>query len=506
MHKGWRKTLLLLAATCVFWGLSGCSTIPANPPAMPGETPGTTSTPPATELPQVFRLGYSADDALNPYLAESAINTQLGELLYEGLYSFAADMTPLPQLANELIQAERTVRIRLRTGAVFSDGSTVMPADVIASFDKAKIHAVYGPTLAAFTNVQADADGLLVFALSGGEPEAAACLSFPILKASELDVPQPLGTGRYAFRQKDTGAELVRQGNISGFAVIELAPAENTETLLYGLESGMVSYFRHTLAEGTLPRTSSATVATDMTSLVFLGVNGNRSGLSQAAVRQALSAAINREVLCRSAFDSYARPALAPWHSQWGRMAQATMPLSENAVTARELLTGAGYTIPGETTAAGTPAPKLLELELLVNTDNPFRTAAAELIRTQLETVGITVTVKTVSFTEYAAAIKRGSFDVYIGEIRQAANMSLTPWLTSGGGAAAGIRQDNTAQVYTNYRDGTADIAAVLTAFGTEVPYIPLCWRQSITLYRRDLAGVSVAPMSCYHALDKWSF
>ena len=110
---------------------------------------------------------------------------------------------------------------------------------------------------------------------------------------------------------------------------------------------------------------------------------------------------------------------------------------------------------------------------------------------------GIDASLTELSFEEYSAAIQKGNYDLYIGEIRLTADMNLEKVLPSGEAANA----------YGQYQQGEIDLQAFLTAFSQEQPMVPLCYRQGAVAFTRELKG-TIAPAFSdpYRGAKDWTF
>ena len=73
------------------------------------------------------------------------------------------------------------------------------------------------------------------------------------------------------------------------------------------------------------------------------------------------------------------------------------------------------------------------ELTLIVNGENPAKVSAAQLIAYQLESAGMQVTLRELTFEDFTAALSRGDFDLYLGEVVLPADFSLFALLSPGG-------------------------------------------------------------------------
>ncbi|MBO5796955.1 MAG: hypothetical protein J6R77_01230, partial [Clostridia bacterium] len=234
MSKRFRR---LIAWCLALLFLPACSTVP--PTVKPEPTPSA-PTKPAEPTPHTVTLAYSRSDSLDPFQMTSRVNRELSTLLYEGLTRLDEAMQPQNALA-ELVQVKgERVTARLRADAVFSDGSAVTAADVVASFTAAKESAAYAPLLWEFKEATAAEDARTVtFTLSKPDPFAAACLTFPVVRANGNT---PLGSGRYVY---DPAPRLVANPYWGEVTVpeIRLLDLVNDEERAGGVEVGSVTCF-----------------------------------------------------------------------------------------------------------------------------------------------------------------------------------------------------------------------------------------------------------------------
>ena len=138
-----------------------------------------------------------------------------------------------------------------------------------------------------------------------------------------------------------------------------------------------------------------------------------------------------------------------------------------------------------------------LSLKVIVNSDNETRVTLAQELVAQLQKAGIDAALTELTYDEYAAAIQKGSYDLYIGEIRLTADMNLEKVLPAGEAANA----------YSQYRSGEINLGGFLSAFSQEQPMLPLCYRQGAVAYSRDLKGVIAPSFSDpYRGAKDWTF
>ena len=489
--------------------LAGCSTLPKSYYENSSEDPSAPSGGSASgsEEPsaRAFTLCYSSGDTLNPFTTATRSNLELAPLLYQGLTALDDEWVAQPELAAAVNVTPSSVTAVLRENAVFSDGTPVTAADVSASFQAAKASANYSALLKNVSGVSADETGkTLTFTLLSADPNAAACLSFPVIKAGTEE--SPIGSGPYVLSGGNTpslNANPQYSGSLSQGS-IQLKDYPEGDTTIRALESGTISYYFDDLSSGDIPRTTSASVNVPLNSLVFLGVNSRHAALSDTAVRKALSAAVSRAEIASNAFAGRAEAATSPFRATWKPAVELKgFDANENIAVAVAQLEQAGYNNTDESSLN----EHSLSLELLVSDGNSFRTAAAELLVQQCSKAGITLTPVTVSYEEYEKRLKNGDFELYLGEIRLSANMGLHPLLSSGGAASYGVNTGgDAAKAYREYLDGQKTLQEFAAVFAADIPYIPLCWRDGLAAYDRALSGVAPTAFNQYYGIGDWNF
>ena len=455
--------------------------------------------------PQSFSVAFSREDTLNPFAAATEVNLTLAGLLYDSLTVIDASFTPKLSLAREMTLQDAThVAVILKDGVLFSDGTSLQGADVVASFQQAKTSGNYGALLANVASARVDRySGNVIFTLHGPDPQYAACLSFPIVKGNTLTTnpgEAPLGSGLYVLEQTDNGPVLAAnpaRGQELKYDTIGLRHLPNSETVYYGFTSGGITAYFDDLSHGEPRRVSGTSVGVDMNALLYLGCNGGSEILSNAAVRQALSMLMDRDALASSGFSGWAKAATTPFHPTWSTAKEligvsATRDLSG----AVKLLGEAGY-------GTGVDQSRLT-LELIYSHEGGFRSALADMVASQLRSAGMEVLVTPLSYEEYMNRLNAGQYDLYLGEVRLPANMHLGS-LMPGGSVAYGVAADSAgATAYGEYLAGEKSMQEFTDAFLEDMPYIPLCWRNGFMAYDRRLTKVTPHGYNPFYGFADW--
>ncbi len=492
-----RKMTALALACCLFF--SACNG--------GGEDSSGGST--ADDQLHTFSLAYIKGDGTNPYLSDHIITYQNASLLYARLVTVSPSFEVQNELAASVLVEGTTVTVLIGEG-YFADGSTIATTDVAASLEKARQSTTYSGRFANVASVTA-AGNILTIALK--EPDAlfAYLLDFPILKASQIDAPTPIGSGRYTLGEDETGLPIFIKNNyysgILPIVSITLVELTGQDALISSLNIGDISLYASE-NDYSVGGSASKTAYYKTNNLVFLGVNSTNPILQNPLVRQAIGASVNRAVLCDKAYYSRAYPAVSAINATYPFASPETFFSQDADITAaKELLASAGYTVSELDGIATDSADNRLSLNLLVCTQSAGKRYTANLVKEQLAKAGIVVTIVEVeSFDAYTAALAAGNFDLYIGEVKLYNNLDLSSFFS--GATSYGIQPSETLlATYVAFRQSGSDesLAAFETAFYAEAPFIPLLYRYGSVSYNRTLSGLQPTISDIFYQFDNFT-
>lgn len=109
------------------------------------------------------------------------------------------------------------------------------------------------------------------------------------------------------------------------------------------------------------------------------------------------------------------------------------------------------------------------------------------------------------------AALERGNFDLYLGEVRLTADFDLSPLLSSGGslnyGGYADAETDTLLAAFRAAAESSRPAAAadLCAHLAQTVPLVPLCFKNgSVLTHWGDLSGLTPTQQNVFYGFDGW--
>lgn len=332
----------------------------------------------------------------------------------------AIDGRALPRLAESWSweSDSRRLRLKLRPGVVFHDGTPLSAAVAAGALRRAISQpgnqALY-PSLADITAVRTDGDFDILVELS--RPSA--------FLPEELDLPLSVGSGEVGtgpfrlVRRDESGIVLERFDRYYRGAPqlerIVVRPFDTLRTAWTSLLRGEVDMVTDVPPEAVdFIRNDQIQVLPYARWYQFLiAFNSQRPPFTSSAVRRALNVAVDREALIANVLEGQGQPSTGPfWPRHWAYDG-SVLPYRFDPRFAAALLDGAGFP-PGA--APGSPrfAPARLRFTCLLLADFSLNERIGLEVQKQLYDVGVDMQFEVVGFPEYDARIRAGRFDAVL--------------------------------------------------------------------------------------------
>lgn len=502
-----KKLLSIILVLVLCFGMSACAK---------KQQSGSTQNGVGTNVKKngTITLLYSMSDSFNPYESITDQNRQIAKLLFEPLIKTDNNFNTVLCLANTVETVGNICTVTLKTVS-FSDGSLLTADDVVYSY-KAAVAAkgLYATKLYEVKKATAVDSKTVVFELNKNDPYFEKVLDFPILKTGSDKLTDkdsvklvPIGCGKFIFNEDKT--ELIPNKKYyqkhGAIQKIRLINAPDSESVAHYVEIGAADIYFNNISDGEIFRMSGQKFDINLNNLVYIGVNHSAGDLSLALLRQAISAAIDRDVVCSDAYFNNAISAKGFYTPVWEEVKSVqNIQTSQNSEITIENLAEIGYN-KLDSEGVRVRGNRSLRFSLLVNSENRSRVAAAELIAEQLKPLGIKLTVVKVSFKEYQRRLKNSEFQLYIGEVNLTENMDISSLVVPGGSAAYGVKNAvhevaegeaapaTVSDIINSFYSGKAEITDVVSVLQTEMPIIPICYRTGVMFCDNVIKNVNGA-------------
>ena len=528
------KKALGLFICMVFFGLSftGCDLFSALPDSTqisddPDASPSPSS---AVVIPDesenvLFGIAWSRTDHYNPYSDEQKLNQEMSGLVYEGLFFVGTDFEPEPCLCESYTVSDATFTFALRQDVTFHDGSALTAQDVVYSLQlAAQDGSVYADRLVRMLSVDATDDFTVQLTLSEPLARFPALLDIPIIKSGSADQATIPGTGPYylyigaddCYLQEYPG--WWQQKQLPQHRII-LVAVTDAASLIYQFESDAVGLVEvDPTATNPLGLRGDCEVWDYPTStLQYLGFNTRRQPLDDPVVRAAIGFAVDRETIAENIFYGHAVPAYLPVPpSSPLYSALLAGNLSYDLSRLSVLLSETGIADEDENGildyADGYHRQDII-LDLIVNSENTGKVNAARKIADALRSVGLSVSVRELKWTEFTAALQSGDFDLYYGEVTLSADFCLD-FLLHSPNASQGLvnygvyeNEETDALLAAFAAQGTRSGAAALYArLQTEAPIVPVIFKNhSVYTRRGQIAGITSSQNNLFYDFPGWT-
>lgn len=434
MKKLYLLILLLpvLLCSCAKAAESRYELLVTPSPVHPQQPSPSPTAAPRTELDDgVFTLAYAASDSLNPYSCRTERNRELCPLLYETLVSISPAFQAEPALCDswETSDGGNHFLLKLRSGAMFSDGSEVSGWDVVYSLNRAKESGYYAARLKSLSGASVSDEGVLI-SLREANPSFPLRLDIPIVKEGSAYADVPIGSGRYCFEGLENGAVLKRnacspEAELLPCTEIVLADV-SSEAVMGAFQQGQLDLLTETAGEKVQQSLSGAVRHSyPSTVLALLLTDAYSRPLEDPARRRLVNSVLDRSEL---AVVLGGEAALTPLHPQLAECdPEAAEAWLEHDIAAYciEILTE-DYDEDGMLEYILDGVPTDFTLRLGVCAANEASMEAAHTIVSQLEQVGIGTELLTYDESGFDKARKQHACDLYLVRIRLTGDFDLT--------------------------------------------------------------------------------
>ncbi|NLI22375.1 MAG: hypothetical protein GX418_12630 [Clostridiales bacterium] len=438
-------------------------------------------------------------------------------MVYESLVTVDDNGLPQPLLAETWSETGdgKTWTFTLRENVTFSDGTPLTASDVVASCkyllamangEDANARGFYQTIRYMIGDISAMDDRTVVVKTTKRTYYGILyALTFPVVPASQVDSPSPLGTGPYVVSSFEPANYLWLKVNDNWWQTkpqvqeIMVTLFSNNKDLITAYEYGRVdtAFTRSVAASQYKSGINTLSITYNTRQLETLLLNHDEFPLGNLNVRKAIRAAIDANLISTNVYMGMTVDADTPVSSSSWLYYDQESTFQYNLELAQQLLADEGWSdtdgdnILDKVVDEG---KKNLVLRLYVYEDpqNDVRFETANTIADMLEKLKIKVNITTMTYAQEEEKLKAGSFDLALASFQ----MDITPdagFMLMKGNDANYCRYVssemtslfNTLRTNTNREDYAYTMQAIQQQFANDVPFICLFYRAGAILTRK---------------------
>jgi len=448
----------------------------------------------------------------NPLTPVEREFVSLTDLMYEGLMYLDDAYEPQPCLAERYDHTAngKTWYFYLRSDVSFHDGTPLTANDVVATAQEIlrlaeEKQGRYSSLKYFIKSIKASDSKTVVVETNRANYGFLFAMTFPILKADEVQSPNPVGTGAYCLDMFEPGVYML----LSAYTGWWQNLPENRQVLVnfFATNRELISAYEYGNVDAVLTRAITAAqyrsgvsaynIDFRTTQLETLLMNNNVRELNDVRVRQAIRYMINMDDLVKNVYYGMVTRTDTPlipgnW-TYWSDDIQQEY----NKQRAMQLLDEAGWDTFNENGVRtrvidGKVANLHLRFYVYEEQDNSVRVEVANRISEALLEVGVECRVETLTYREVAEKLKAGSYDLCLA----AFNIDFTPdpgYLLISGNSANYMRYKSTEMdaLFTTLRatldksEYDATLQKIQQLFWQDCPLVCLYYRNGAILTRQ---------------------
>lgn len=444
MRTATGRSLLILLLCSLF--LSACSTSDTPQPSVKRAE---SATPATGDSLVEGTIGEAS--TLIPILASDSSSHAVAGQIYNGLVKYDKNLNITGDLAEsfDISTDGLTITFHLRHGVKWHDGAPFTARDVLYTYRVTvdpKTPTAYAEDFKQVKNISVPDDHTVRVVY--GEPFAPALASWGmnILPAHLLEgqditksplARKPVGTGPYRFKEWVSGQKIVLEANLEYFEgrpyidrfIYRIIP--DTSTMYMELKSGAIDLMSLTpvqFARQTANRSFTSRFNKyryPSSGYLYMGYNLRHPLFGDKRIRQAMTAAINKDELIHGVLFGMGQKAHGPIVPGRWAYNPNVKDIAYDPQHAAELLAQAGWKEKNSEgilvrkemikKADGTMVEQLkpFKFTILTNQGNQQRLMTAQIVQQRLRQVGIDVKIRIVEWATFLKEfVNKGNFEV----------------------------------------------------------------------------------------------
>ncbi len=483
-----------------------------------------------TQIKQELKLGIAGYDTINPILSNNKYVQDIAKLIYEPLISFNTKYEIEGVLAEEWAKTSNTTYIiKIKENVNWQTGENLTVNDILYTIQKIKeINSIYTPNVQNIEQVEAVDQYTLKITLNQEVPFFEYNLTFPIMSKTYCEnedfinsnkVRQAIGTGPYKINSiTNTNIILVKNENWwnkgskeSAIETININLYATVGEMYNDFKLGKIDYIstNNINIEEYIGTIGYNKVEAPGREYDYISLNLENQVLQNKEVRQAIMYAIDKDAIIENVYNSkYYKSDFPIDYGSW--IHESKNENSYNIERFYQVLQDNGWKYEYNNWQKYVNYyTRRLNFRLLVNKDNEQRTKVAELIKQQLESVGIKITIIYAIDSQYENYIKNKNYDMVLCGSYVGPNIDLYKYF--GNGNIANYYNEEVRNIINDVQNITdkellkEKYKRLYEIYLDDVPYISLYNSYNIVASSKNLAGsMSANWFNSFYNINTW--
>lgn len=460
-----------------------------------------------------MRLGVSGYDTMNPLISNNKAILEISKLLFEPLLTITQDYKVELDLAKEWSKtSDTTYIIKLKEDLKWQDGSKITAEDVRFTIDRLKENkSVYSYNVAQVVGVESLDNVTIKITLQKEVPFFEYNLTFPIMSKEYYSGEDfftstkiPVVSGKYRIESIDEKNVILvpnqnwwkKEQETLKLNKIIINRYESVGEMYKNFKIGnidLIASNNPNLEEyiGTIGFNTKQYLGRQQD---FLAINCENAILSKVEVRQAIKQSIDKTNIVASVYRSNYEVSDFPLDYGSYTYTKVEDKFKYDATAANKTLTDNGWEYKNKVWQKKENYKTLkLDFDLIVQSSNENRVRVAEIIKSQLEQVGIKITIKKVNDSQYQKYLENKNYELILTGNYNSLSPDLTTYL--GEENLANYQNESSRGLVKELNNLTDEklikekIQKLNEIYQEQVPYISLYRAKETVAYSQKLMG-----------------
>lgn len=402
---------------------------------------------------------------LNPVVTKDEDAYYVDKLIYEGMFGFDENLALTNVLADSYSYAAdgSSVTVNLKKGITWQDGEKLTADDVKFTMDAIASASYTNTTLYSgnisnvkYTKLNSKDPYQITIYFTNPQNISLSNFTFPIIPRHQFRNAGaamtadsgfiPIGTGPYQVTDYNELDHIIMQANSNyrgsehpkNTLHFQVIPDKRDAINLMDVNNISVTFSKEIDRDTIYSNKDVNVVNFPSDEVELIGYNFRNPGLKDSRVRKAIASAINTQDIIDSAYLKNGLQNDNIYYPNFLGVASAKTGNPYDITKAKQLLQEAGYIDRNGDGQLEDASNKQLTVNILVNSEDQSRNAAAQVIKTGLEQLPIKATITSVDWNTYNSDLAAGKFDIYIGGYKIKENYDLRFLLHTNYGNAIG--------------------------------------------------------------------